>query len=213
MWTPPAGRQIVAARTIAWSVCAIATIASLASLAIPRAVSGQQAPEKFTAWAVNLGAPVTPGPVPRPGATAIVQITINRWSTEGERDRLVSALLKGGNQGLLAALQATPVVGTIRTPDSLPWALHYAHQAVAPDGSRHIFIATDRLIRWWEELYRTHSVDYPFMLIELQVDRDGNGEGKLLVAGKVVAKPAEHRIEIENFSTEAVMLEKVHKEK
>jgi hypothetical protein len=207
MWTPSAGRQIVAAWTIALSFCAIA------SLAIPKVVSGQELPEKFTAWAVNLGAPVTPGPVPRPGKTAIVQITINRWSTEDERDKLVSALLKGGNQGLLAALQAAPVVGTIRTPDSLPWALHYAHQEVAPDGSRHIFIATDRLIRWWEEMYRTHSVDYPFMLIELQVDRDGNGEGRMLVASKIVAKPAEHRIEIENFSTEAVMLEKVHKEK
>ncbi|HYL06303.1 MAG TPA: hypothetical protein VE075_09700 [Thermoanaerobaculia bacterium] len=183
------------------------------SLATAEAMRGQGLPEKFTAYAINLGAAVTPGPVPRPGAASTVQITINRWSTPEERDKLVSALLKGGDQALLAALQAAPVVGTIRTPDSLPWALHYAHQTIAPDGSRHIFLATDRLIHWWEEIYRTHSVSYPFMLIELQVDKAGNGEGKLLVAGKVVAKPAERRIEIESFSTEAVSLEKVHKEK
>ncbi len=202
-----AGLRAMAVRALVISSCAAW------SLAVPGAARGQGLPERFTAFAVNLGAPVTPGPVPRPGATAIVQITINRWSTEEERDKLVSTLLKGGNQALLAALQSAPVVGTLRTPDSLPWALHYAHQNVAPDGSRHIFVATDRLIRWWEELYRTHSVQYPFMLIELQVDSAGNGEGKLLVASKLVAKPAEHRIEIENFSTEAALLEKVHEEK
>jgi len=183
------------------------------SLATSGPLRGQKLPERFTAYAINLGAAVTPGPVPRPGKASIVQITIDRWSTPEERDKLVAALLKGGDQALLAALQSAPVVGTIRTPDSLPWALHYAHQTIAPDGSRHISISTDRLIRWWEELYRTHSVQYPFMLIELQVDPAGNGEGKLVVAGKIVAKPDEKKIEIENFSTEPVSLEKVHEER
>jgi hypothetical protein len=165
-------------------------------------------PEHFTAFAVNLGTPVTPGPGPRPGKSAIVQITIERWSTPEERDRLVAALTKS-EQALLDALQALPPVGTIRTPDSIAWSLHYAHQRVAPDGSRHIFIATDRPIRWWEEWYRTHSVNYPFTLIEMQLNPDGHGEGKLLYASKIVAKPEERQIGIENYATEAVMLEDV----
>jgi hypothetical protein len=167
--------------------------------------------DRFTAFAVNLG--VAPGPGVTAPKTAIVQIAIDRWSTSAERDKLVAALLKGGQQALLAALQSSPVVGTIRTPDSLGWDLHYAHQRVAADGSRHIFLATDRLIHWWEEIYRTHSVDYPFMLIELQVDSSGHGEGRMSVASKIVPNAAEKLVQIENFTSEPVLLENVREEK
>lgn len=162
-------------------------------------------PDKFTALAVNLG--TAPG-VPA-GQSAIVQISIDRWSTPEERDRLVVALRQDGNQGLLAALQAAPAVGTLRTPDTLAWPLHYAHQRLDPDGSRHIFLATDRLIKIWEEMYHTRSVSYPFMPIELQVDKHGRGEGKLLLASRIVARPESRRIEIENYTTEPVLREDV----
>jgi hypothetical protein len=183
-----------------------------AAAAAPARTGGSRGPvAKFTAFAVNLG--VAPGPGVSAPKTAIVQITINRWSTEAERDKLVAALQKGGQQTLLAALQSTPPVGTIRTPDSLGWDLHYAHQTVAADGSRHIFLATDRLIHWWEEIYRTHSVDYPFMLIELQVDGSGHGEGRLSVASKIVPNLNEKLVQIENFTSEPVLLENVREEK
>lgn len=181
------------------------------SLAGAAATAAQDVPVEYTTNAIDLAVPVTPGPAPRSGVS-VVQITIDRWSTAEERDKLTAALPKG-NEVLLAALQAAPAVGTIRTPDSLPWTLRYAHQAIAPDGSRHIFIATDRVIRLWEETYRTHSVNYPFVLIELQVDKDGNGEGKLLIASHLVANQAQKRIEIENYSTEAVLLEHVRRDR
>jgi hypothetical protein len=181
----------------------------------PQGGSGREAyqppaalPERFTAFAVNLG--TAPG-VPA-GGSAIVQISIDRWSTPEERDQLVTALRQGGNQGLLAALQAAPVVGGIRTPDTVSWPLHYAHQRLDPDGSRHIFIATDRLIKWWEELYRTHSVSYPFMLIELQVDKHGSGQGRMLLASKIVANRESRRVEIESYTTEPALLENLREE-
>ncbi|HXO43624.1 MAG TPA: hypothetical protein VN999_19410 [Thermoanaerobaculia bacterium] len=217
-WTTRAGRR-AAFWVAALACCAVVGVAS--SHASGRSGSGSESraarqggsghqglPEKFTAFAVNLGTTVTPGPGPRPGKSAIVQITIDRWSTEGERDRLVAALQKS-EQTLLETLQALPTVGSIRTPDTIAWYLHYAHQNIAPDGSRHIFIATDRPIHFWEEYYRTHSVNYPFTLIEMQVDQNGHGQGKLLFASRIIAKPGERRIEIENYATEAVMLEDV----
>ena len=160
-------------------------------------------PDKFTALAVHLG---DASGVPA-GGTAIVQIGIDRWSTPEERDRLVLALRQDGDQGLLAALQAVPAVGTIRTPDTLSWNLHYAHQRLDPDGSRHIFLATDRVIKMWEEMYHTRSLSYPYTLIELQVDKHGRGEGKLLQASRIRANPESRRIEIENYFAEPVMLE------
>lgn len=164
--------------------------------------------ERFVAWAVNLG--VTPVPPAQPRhRTGIVKIAIDRWSTPEERDQLVAALTQGGEQGLLAALQKTPSVGTIRTPDSLSWYLHYAHQVVQPDGRRHIHIATDRPVRFWEEFYQTRSAQYPFMLIELDLDKDGHGEGRLSYATKIMARPEERRIEIETYASEPVLLEDV----
>jgi hypothetical protein len=227
-WTTRAGRR-AAHWVAALACCAVVGVASSCasghsgsgseSGAAPQGGSGHQTfgahqglPEKFTAFAVNLGTTVTPGPGPRPGRSAIVQITIDRWSTEGERDRLVAALQKS-EQTLLETLQALPTVGSIRTPDSIAWYLRYAHQNIAPDGSRHIFIATDRPIHFWEEYYRTHSVNYPFTLIEMQVDQNGHGQGKLLFASRIIAKPEERRIEIENYATEAVMLEDVRETK
>jgi hypothetical protein len=173
--------------------------------------SSSAAIDRFTAFAVNLG--VTPGPgVARP-RTGIVEIAINRWSTEAERDKLVATLQSGGQQALLTALQSAPAVGFIRTPDSLGWDLHYAHQTVAADGSRHVFLATDRLIHMWEEIYHTRSVDYPFMLIELQLDKNGHGEGRLMVASKIVPNAAKKLVQIENFSSEPVLLEDVREAK
>jgi hypothetical protein len=167
--------------------------------------------ERFTAFAVNLG--VTPGPGAARARAGIVEIAINRWSTEAERDKLVAALQSGGQQALLQALQSAPAVGYIRTPDSLGWDLHYAHQTVAADGSRHVFLATDRLIHMWEQIYQTRSVDYPFMLIELQLDSTGHGEGRLMVASKIVPNAAMKLVQIENFSTEPVLLEDVRAQK
>jgi hypothetical protein len=160
-------------------------------------------PDRFTALAVHLG---DASGVPAGGA-AIVQISIDRWSTPEERDRLVLALRQDGDPGLLAALQAVPAVGTIRTPDTLSWNLHYAHQRLDPDGSRHIFLATDRVIKMWEEMYHTRSLSYPYMLIEMQVDKHGRGEGRLLQASRIRPNPESRRIEIENYFAEPVMLE------
>jgi hypothetical protein len=162
--------------------------------------------ERFTAFAVDLGAPAAAR------RSSIVQITIDRWSTDEERKKLVASLLEGGESKLLDALQSSPTVGTIRTPDSVASYLHYAHQTVAADGSRHVFIATDRLIRFWESYFQTRSVHYPFMLIELQLDKNGRGEGRILSASKITARPELRRIEIETYSAEPVLLENVRSE-
>lgn len=165
-------------------------------------------PESFTAFAVNLG---TAAPGPAPGQSSIVQITIDRWSTPRQRETLLTAMNSGNEQTLLDALQKARVVGTIRTPDTLAWDLRYAHEIVDPDGGRRIILATDRIVHFWEETFQTRSSRYPFMLIELHLDKDGNGEGRMSTASRIAAKDG--HLELENYTSEPVMLEKVHAEK
>src|SRR5690348_11269624 len=70
-------------------------------------------PERFTALAVNQEGG-------RPG-TAQVEIVINRWSTDAERQRLVKTLIDRGPEKLLEVLQDTPKVGYIRQTESIGW--------------------------------------------------------------------------------------------
>jgi len=159
--------------------------------------------EEFTATAVvnnNLGAGI---------GRVIMRVT--RWSTEAERDLLARTLLKSGPEKLLDVLQDQRSVGTIRTPDSLGYDLRYAHQEPGEDGGRRIVIATDRPISFWEAANRPRTVDYPFTVIQMQMDKNGEGTGTLSYATKIVTRG--NTIELENFASSPVMLTEIRSKK
>lgn len=171
-------------------------------------VLGQTSGEKehFTAFAVDLNSRTT-------GTnTATVEITVDRWSTDAERQMLTEALTQKGQDALLSALQKTRAVGRIRTPDSLGYDLRYAHQDPGEDGGRRIILATDRPISYWEIANATRSVDYPFTVIELRMRDDGTGEGKMSVATKITVV-GNDTIALENYDLQPVLLQSVRSKK
>ena len=179
-----------------------ACLAALATVAVVGAQAANARPEKFTAFAVNASTMTSRA------QTSPVDITINRWSSDADRDRLLSILRDKGQDALLEALQKLPVIGYINTPGSLRYDLHFARQRPQPDGGRMIFLMTDRYIGSWEAANRPRTIDYPFTLIQLQVDKDGNGVGKASLYTKITATP-DGTIELENFANEPVMLNQV----
>jgi hypothetical protein len=181
-----------------------AAVAAVLAMAMPAAQSNMAKPEKFTAFAIDISN-MTPG-----ARTTPVDIVINRWSTDEERDRLLTVFREKGQDGLLEALQKLPVVGYINTPGSLRYDLHFARQRPEPDGGRMIFLMTDRYIGAWEAVNRPRTIDYPFMLIQLQVDKDGNGVGKASIYTKIT-QTKDGTIELENFADQPVMLTNVKK--
>lgn len=50
-----------------------------------------------------------------------------------------------------------------------------------PDGGERVVLVTDRRIGFWEAANQPRSIDYPFTVIELRLQADGEGEGKILV--------------------------------
>jgi hypothetical protein len=180
--------------------CWTVALAALVGSAAIRAQTG--GPDKFTAFAVDLSNTAPPG-----ANTAVVDIVINRYSTDDERDRLLEALDKG-QEKLLETLQHLPVVGYMNTPGSLRYDIHFARQRPNPEGGRNIYLMTDRRIGMWEAANRPRSFDYPFTLIQLQLDKDGNGVGKASIATKI-SKTADGTIELENFSSQPVQLTQV----
>jgi hypothetical protein len=138
-----------------------------------------------------------------------IDIVINRWSTDQERDTLVSALREGGNDGLLKALQKIKdPAGYIRTPQSIGYPLRFARQIPTPDGGRRIIVATDRYVSFLEATNQPRSVDYPFMLVDIRLGPDGKGTGKLMPVAKITMN-TDHVVEIENYASEPVRLTEV----
>ena len=179
-----------------------AALACVLSLTATPPAAAAEALEHFSAFAVSLGN------VNRPGAaTATVDIIITRWSTDEERRTLSSTLLEKGPDALLEALKKMKPVGRIKTPDSLGYDLHYAHQAPIADGARRILIATDRPIGFWESRNNPRSLSYPFTLIEMRIDAAGKGQGKMSVATKITARG--DTVELENYDSQPVHLNNI----
>ena len=166
---------------------------------------------EITAFAVNMSNIAT-------GANAVVDITINSWSTPEERERLITTMLEKGPDALLRELQKAPVKGRFRIPSAKPpdphhlglgLDLRYAWQTALPDGGRRIVLATDRYIGFQEARNQPRSIDYPFTLFELRVDKDGKGQGKCAVATKIDFDKDKKVVQIENYGSEPVRLNEV----
>ncbi len=161
--------------------------------------------ERFTALVANMSGFGPP-------TSETVQIGIERWSTDAEREELRTELVENGQEGLLRTLRKLPRVGYIRTLSSIGWDLHYASE-VRTGRSRRILIATDRPISFWEASNRPRTIDYPFTLIELRIGPKGEGEGKMTIATKVTWNARDRVVELENYGSQPAHLLGVHADK
>jgi hypothetical protein len=185
-----------------------AAIAALAMAGDAATAQNQGEQLEITAFAVNMSNIAT-------GSNAVVDIRINQWSSEAERERLITTMLEKGSDALLRELQKAPVKGRFRIPAARPpdphhlalgLDLHYAWQTPLPEGGRRIVLATDRYIGFQEARNQPRTIDYPFTLMEIRVDKDGNGQGKMAVATKISFDKKKKVIELENYSSEPVRL-------
>jgi len=161
----------------------------------PPAESGptKESPIRFSAFAVNM----------QGGRAGTVDIAIERWSTDAERQLLVGMVQTttdkpSDQEKLLKALQdIKPRVGFIRTPNSMGWDLKYAYESQLPDGSRQIVIATDKPVSFLAAASQARTMDYAFSLIEMRFPKDSDkGEGKLLGQSSIAVKNGKLEIEL-----------------
>jgi hypothetical protein len=161
---------------------------------------------KLTAYAINMS---NIGG----GGSSTVYITIDRWSTDAERDSLRTVFVEKGPEKLLTTLQKLPRIGFMRLPNRLGYDLHFARETSLDEGGRRILVATDRPIGFEEARSRPRTIDYPFTLVEIRLKRDGTGEGKMSLATKISLNQKERVLELENYSSEPVRLTNVKADK
>src|SRR5512146_1540532 len=102
-------------------------LAVFTALGLSSAAQTSGQPERFTALAVNMNR----------GGSATIEIVVNRWSTDAERDRLLNVL------------QDMPRVGYFRNIQSIGYDVHYARRTPLPEGGERVVLATDRRIAFW----------------------------------------------------------------
>ena len=162
-------------------------------------------PYRFTAFAINMNSG------PRAG---VVDIVLERLTTDEERAGLIAAFVEGGQDALLKALQKVrPRVGFIRTPNSLGYDLQYAYRFANSDGTSRVVIGTDRPINFWEARNQPRTIDYPFTIIEMRLDAKGEGEGRMAAGTKISKSKDGKTIELENYGISPVALNEIKLQK
>ena len=163
-------------------------------------------PLRMTAFAVNMGSIGT-------GGARTVSIQVDRWSTEDERELLMTAFVEKGPDALLSQLQKLKRIGFMRLPNSLGYDVQFARLVEGEDGSSRIILATDRRISFQEARSQPRTMDYPFTLLEIRLNKEGVGQGKMSVATKITLNKKTKTVELENYSSEPVRLTEVKVDK
>ena len=200
--------------TVTFSLALTVALFGRATLAAPNEQEPgvPSLPLRLSAFAINMGT------AQRARNTAVIDIRITRWSTPEDRERLITTAVEQGQDRLLRALQKMPDHGRMSIPGwqgpdphnaRLGWTLHYAAATPAQDGGLRIVIATDRYIGMWEAREQPRTIDYPFTLIEIRLDAQGKGVGKMAVATKIEFDKAKKQMVLENYSSEPVRLNEV----
>ena len=158
-------------------------------------------PARFVATAVDMNR----------GAAGTVEFIVNRWSSDADRDRLMTVMFDKGPEKLLDALQGRPRIGFIRTPGSIGWDIRFARHIPDADGGERVLIVTDRRMGFREVANRHRTVDYPFTVIELRLQKSGEGEGKVSVATRIIPDKKNNLVTLEHYEIQPVLLTSVRR--
>ena len=140
-----------------------------------------------------------------------LDLVVNRWATDAERGDLLARAAESPDQVQSGLSQATEA-GYIKWPGGLQYIFRYAHRVPRPDGGADIVLATDRpMWMWWDAQKSGASAKDPFTVLQLRLNKNGVGEGKL--SGKINGNNDAKTIVIDNFDGEPTHLSDVRREK
>jgi len=179
----------------------------LALLTLPMATPAVAQGERFQATANNMSG------VGRSGVIGPVDIIIDRYSSEQERNRFLAVLSERGPDALLKVFQDAPSIGRLAAPGRIGYDIRYAVELPAEGGGRRIVVATDRLMSFMEARNQPRTVDYPFTVVELKLKADGTGEGRASIYARIEVDTSSNTIVLEDLGIQPVTLMNVRASK
>jgi hypothetical protein len=138
-------------------------------------------------------------------------LVIDRWSTDAERDTLARVMAESGQAKLLDAFWNVGRVGTLKWPGGLEYAVRYARRTARTDGGSDVVLVVERpLWIWWDS--KIGSTDDPYSVVQLRLDKDGKGEGRVSF-GVPVASDKAAGVTLSNFAQAPALLTDVRRER
>jgi len=150
------------------------------------------------------------------GKMTIVRIGVMEWSTEEERQELLSAFQTGGSEALVNHLKQQDEKGFVKFPDTAAYQMRYAFQ-VEHEGKRYVVMATDRPVHNIMRREAADTLDNNISLLSLELDPEtGKGEGAMIMGADIALDEKTKQIKIEHVGTQPVRftsVKAIHKKK
>jgi hypothetical protein len=152
-----------------------------------------EAQERMTIQATGMGTSTQMGKIVN------VNIHIEQYSTEEDRNALINAFKKSGQDGMVKVLEDMKPKGRIRfASGGVGNDIKYIMELPSEKGRR-LRLVTDRTLAFGELYQGTRSRDYTVGAIELELTPDGKGTGTVLPACKLTVNKKKQQVEIETY--------------
>ncbi|HTS08353.1 MAG TPA: hypothetical protein VMP68_22475 [Candidatus Eisenbacteria bacterium] len=133
------------------------------------------------------------------GKMVDVNIYIEAYSTEDDRQTLINAFKQRRQDGLVDVLQDMKPKGRIRFANGgVGNDIKYIME-LPSDNGRKLRLITDRWLSFAGLYNNTRSTDYNVGAIELNLTPDGKGSGTVLPACRLTVNKKKQQVEIETF--------------
>jgi hypothetical protein len=128
-----------------------------------------------------------------------VNILIEQFSTPDDRDALIDAFTRSGQDGLVRVLADMKPKGRVRfASGGVGNDVKYIIE-LPSDNGRRFRLVTDRNLAFGELYAGTRSRDYSVGAIELVLTPDGKGSGTVLPACRLTVDKKKQQIDIETY--------------
>jgi hypothetical protein len=165
----------------------------------PGAVRRPTAPETFRASAKvtdNAGL----------AGAGYVDIHINKYSTDKEREALMTAFKSGGYPALVTALRQAPTVGTVKVGGDT-FEVRWAREQRSGENRRTITVVTDKpmLFVGGGNVNAKPREGYDLAVMQFDMDDSGVGNGTMAAAAKI--KPGgPNGFELDDYADQPIKL-------
>ena len=170
-----------------------ALMGSLSLLLLTGIVLIAQTPGRMTIQATAMGTST------QLGKMVNVNIYIEEYSTQDDRNTLIEAFKARRQEGLVDALQKMKTKGRVRFASGGVGNDVKYHIELPSENGRRLRLITDRWLLFSELYNSTRSAEYSVGAIELNLSADGKGTGTVLPACKLTVNKKNKEVEVETF--------------
>ena len=191
------------ARSSLWFSVCLALALLVIGMSPAFAKEKKQVTERFQATAMDLDS----------GRASILEIGIFEWSTDDDRQALITAFNEGGNDAVYKHMSKQDEMAFVRAPNTLGYQMRYAYQYEA-DGKRHIILGTDRPMAMGEVARGSRSQENNISFVTLDLHAEsGKGTGMMVFGAEFKVNKKTGHLEIETLSMNPTKFTTVKTEK